>query len=166
MIPEIIEKRKIILIGMDFFGNPLKRIGILSGQNEIGLLWKRFNDFYQTKKGSMKHLVSESGYEVWIHLENERDSKNKYVFVGVEVEQIEDLPLELVAKILPETRYAVFTLKGREFKAGVSKMIWDKWLPEAGLNTSFDFMIEYHDRKRFRGLDNPDSELDLMVPIL
>jgi AraC family transcriptional regulator len=164
MPPKITQKRKIILVGMDFFGNPYEKAGGWSEQNAIGQLWKRFENFYQNKKDPIKHSVSESGYELWIDFEEEKETKNKYIFVGVEVEKIEDLPLELIAKILPETRYAVFTLKGQKIKSDWS-LIWKKWLPDAGLETSFDFMIEYYDSQRFKGMDNPDSELDIYVPI-
>lgn len=44
-------------------------------------------------------------------------------------------------------------------------MLWGKWLPETGLKTSFNYMIEYYDNQRFKGMDNPDSEIDFMVPI-
>jgi AraC family transcriptional regulator len=164
MSPKITQKKKIILVGMDFFGNPYEKAGGWSEQNAIGQLWKRFENFYQNKKDSIKHSVSESGYELWIDFEGEKETKNKYIFVGVEVEKIEDLPLELIAKILPETRYAVFTLKGQKIKSDLP-LIWKKWLPDAGLETSFDFMIEYYDNQRFKGMDNPDSELDIYVPI-
>jgi AraC family transcriptional regulator len=164
MTPKIMQKKKIILVGMDFFGNPYEKAGGWSEQNAIGQLWKRFENFYQNKKDSIKHSVSESGYELWIDFEGDKETKNKYIFVGIEVEKIEDLPLELVAKILPETRYAVFSLKGQKIKSDWS-IIWKKWLPDAGLETSFDFMIEYYDNQRFKGIDNPDSELDIYVPI-
>jgi AraC family transcriptional regulator len=164
MPPRITQKKKIVLVGMDSFGNPYEKAGGWSEQNAIGQLWKRFENFYQNKKDSIKHSVSESGYELWIDFEGEKETKNKYIFVGVEVEKIEDLPLELVAKILPETRYAVFTLKGQKIKSDLP-LIWKKWLPDAGLETSFDFMIEYYDSQRFKGIDNPESELDIYVPI-
>jgi len=102
MKPRITDKRKILLAGKDFFGDPYEKAGGWSEGNAIGQLWKRFESFYQKKKGSLKHAVSESGYEVWIDFEEEKDTKNKYIFTGVEVEKIEDLPLELVARTLPE----------------------------------------------------------------
>ena len=134
-------------------------------QNAIGQLWIRFNSFYQRKKDSIKHLVSESGYELWIDFEGEEDTKNNYIFVGVEVEKLDEPPLELVARILPETRYAVFTLKGDEIKSDWPSKILKPWLPEAGLEQSFTFIIEYYDSQRFKGIDNADSELDIYVPV-
>jgi AraC family transcriptional regulator len=173
MIPRIIDKKKIILVGMDFFGNPFEKAGGWSEKNAIGELWSRFEAFFEKKKDSIKHMVSESGHELWIESEEEKGeegeegAKLKYIFTGVEVEKLEDLPLELVAKVLPLTRYAVFTFKMELIKSDWSQtqLIWSKWLPEQGLEPSFDYMIEYYDPERFKGMDNPESELDFMIPI-
>lgn len=170
MIPKITDKKRITLVGMDFFGNPYEKAGGWSEQNAIGVLWKRFASFSEKKRDSIKHLVSESGYELWIDFEEtkgEEGAKNKYIFTGVEVEKIEYLPLELVAKVLPETRYAVFTFKMQEIKSDWSKtqQIWSKWLPGQGLEPSHNYMIEYYDTERFKGMDDPESEIDFMVPV-
>lgn len=165
MTPKITEKKRITLVGMDFFGNPTEKAAGWTEQNAVGLLWKRFSSFLDKKKGTIKHLVSEAGHEVWIDFEGEKDAKNKYVFVGREVEKLEDVPLELVARILPETRYAVFTLKMSDIKSGGIGKLWNTWLPETGLRTAYDYMIEYYDVQRFKGMDKPDSEVDFMVPI-
>lgn len=89
MKPLIKEKKGIILAGMDFFGNPFERAGEWSEQNEIGRLWHRFMSFYKKKKEEIKGVVSRGGYELWIDLDVEKDPKDKYIFVGVEVEKIE-----------------------------------------------------------------------------
>jgi len=146
MKPLIKEKKRIILAGMDFFGNPFEKAGGWSEQNEIGRLWHRFMSFYKKRKEEIKGLVSEGGYELWIDLDVEKDPKDKYIFVGVD-------------------RYAAFTLKGREIKSNWSDLLFEKWLPESGLKKSFDFLIEYYDDQRFKGMEDPNSELDLYVPI-
>jgi AraC family transcriptional regulator len=165
MKPRMTDKKKFILVGMDFYGNPYREAGGWSTQNDIGQLWQRFSNFYEKRKDSIRHLVSESGYELWIDFEGEEDTKNNYIFVGVEVEKLDNLPLELVARILPETRYAVFALKGDEFKSDWPSRVLSEWLPEAGLEQSFTYIIEYYDPQRFQGLDSADSELDIYVPV-
>ena len=165
MKPLIKGKKRIILAGMDFFGNPFEKAGGWSEQNEIGRLWHRFMSFYKKRKEEIIGLVSEGGYELWIDLDVEKDPKDKYIFVGVEVEKIDVLPLELIVRVLPETRYALFTLKGGEIKSDWSDLLFEKWLPESGLKKSFDFLIEYYDDQRFKGMEDPNSELDLYVPI-
>ena len=116
MQPKIIEKSGIILAGMDFYGDPYLKAGGWSEHNAIGELWQRFSNFFKTKKDSIKYLVSDAGYEVWIDFEGDKDTKNKYIFVGVEVTKLEDLPIEFVARIMPKTRYAVFTMKMPDIK--------------------------------------------------
>jgi len=165
MKPSITNSRRIILVGMDFYGDPYQQADGWSAQNAIGQLWERFNNFYKDKKESIRHLASEAGYEVWIDFEGEEDPKNKYIFVGVEVEKLFSPPLELVARILPETRYAVFTLEGNEIKSDWPSKILSPWLTDAGLEQSYHYIIEYYDPQRFKGIDSGDSQLDIYVPI-
>jgi AraC family transcriptional regulator len=164
MQPEIIDKKRIILVGMDFHGNPFQGGEGWSMGNAIGQLWQRFNGFYEKKKGLIKHLASEAGYELWIDFEGEEESKDRYIFVGMEVEKLDELPLELVSRILPETRYAVYTLKGDEIKSDWSSQL-SNWVSEVGLEQSYTYIIEYYDPVRFKGMASPDSELDIYVPV-
>jgi len=161
----IINKRKITLVGMDFYGNPYKEAGGWSMENAIGQLWKRFSAFYEKKKDSIKNLESESGYELWVDFDGKEDPKEDYIFVGVAVKKLKDLPLELVAKVLPETRYAVFTLKGDEIKSDWPSKAATQWLTEARLERSHPYIIEYYDAGRFKGLESKDAELDIYVPV-
>jgi AraC family transcriptional regulator len=165
MTPRITDKRRIILVGMDFLGNPTENAGGWTAENAVGQLWSRYTRIFESKKEHVRHRVPGGGYEVWVDFEGEKDARSKYIFVGSEVERIEDLPLEFVAKTLPETRYAVFTMKMAEIEAGGLGTLWSKWLPDTGLKTSFNFMIEYYDPHRFTGMDNPDSEVDFMIPV-
>jgi len=164
MKPTILDKRKIILVGIDFYGDLYQKGGAWSAQNAIGQLWARFSSFCKRKKDSIKYLSSESGYELWIDFEGEDDSKNNYIFVGLEVDKLDDLPLELVARILPETKYAVYTLKGTEIKSDWPSNLLG-WVAAAGLEQSFTYIFEYYDVQRFKGIDNPDSELDIYIPV-
>jgi AraC family transcriptional regulator len=164
MQPKILEKRKITLLGMDFYGNVFQSGEAWSTGNAVGQLWQRFNGFYEKKKDLIKHLASESGYELWIDFEGEEESKDKYIFIGVEVKKLDEPPLELVARVLPETRYAVYTLKGNDIKSDWSMKLLD-WVSGAGLEQSYTYIIEYYDPARFKGMDSPDSELDIYVPV-
>jgi len=164
MEPTIIEKDEIILAGMDFYGDPFTKAKGWSEQNEIGRLWTRFTSFRKKNEGKIK-WVSDGSYEVWIGMDEPEGSKNKYIFVGGDVESVKNLPLELVAKILPRTQYAVFTIEGKEIKSDWSGKIYKEWLPESGYKEAYPFLIEYYDKKRFKGMDNEDSELDIYLPI-
>lgn len=163
MRSRILEKKAISLVGMDFFGKPFEKAGGWSEENEIGRLWKRFGKFFDGHKDDIAHKVSESGWELWAEFEGE--TEDHYIFVGVEVEKVEAVPLELVAKVLPATRFAVFTLRGDEFRCNWGPKISSEWLPAAGLTQSHNFIIEHYDCQRFKGLGNPESELDIYVPV-
>jgi AraC family transcriptional regulator len=161
----VTNKKKITLVGMDFYGNPYKEAGGWSMQNAIGQLWKRFSAFYDTNKTRIRHLVSDSGYEVWVDFEGKQEQKEDYIFVGVAVKKLEDVPLELVARVLPETKYAVFTLKGDAIKSDWPAKAATEWLTDIGLRRSYPYIIEYYDSKRFKGMDDKDAELDIYVPV-
>lgn len=161
----ITNNKKITLVGMDFYGNPYKEAAGWSMQNAIGQLWKRFSAFYEKKKSSIKNLASESGYELWVDFEDKADPKDDYIFVGVAVKKIKDLPLELVARTLPETKYAVFTLKGDEIKSDWPSKVATSWMEQTGMRRSYPYIIEYYDTKRYKGLDNKESEIDIYVPV-
>jgi AraC family transcriptional regulator len=160
MEPKILEKEKIVLVGMVFYGDPFKNQAGWSQENEIGKLWKRF----VAREKTIKNRVGNGGYEVHIEPEEYEETKNYYVFVGVEVEKVENLPLEMFTKILPATKYAVFTLKGKEITSNWQDKIYKEWLPQSGYEEAHKFTIEYYD-DRFKGIDNTESELDIYVPI-
>ncbi len=44
------------------------------------------------------------GYEIHIAPEEERGTKNFYIFVGVEVEKLDVIPIEMFGKVLPLLR--------------------------------------------------------------
>ena len=161
MEPKIIDKEEITLVGMVFYGDPFKEKGGWSPENEIGKLWKRFT----AKAESIKNAIGHGGYEVHIEPEEYKETKNYYVFVGVEVEKTDDVPLEMFAKVLPPSKYAVFTLKGKGITSNWADQIYKKWLPKSGYEEAYKFTIEYYDDERFKGMDNPESELDIYVPI-
>lgn len=166
MEPRIVEKGEIILAGMVFYGDPFKTGAGWTSENEIGKLWGRFSTFMDNKGESVKHIIDpEVGYEVHIEPEEYAETKNFYVMVGIQVGKIDGLPLELSAKVLPATKYAVFTLKGKEITSDWATEIYHKWLPASGYQEAHKFTVECYDGERFKGTENPESELDIYVPI-
>lgn len=84
---------------------------------------------------------------------------------GVEVTSFEGLPDSFVRKILPGGRYAVFTHRGSLSKLSQTfEYIWGTWFltTKEEMDGREDF--ELYD-ERFLGYDNPDSELDLYIPV-
>ena len=109
MEPTIVEKGQIILVGFSFYGDPFAESGGWTEENEIGRLWRRFEAFMIGNAGRIKHVKdSLVGYEIHIWSEETATKGHADVFAGIEVEKLEDVPMEILVKILPPTTYAVW----------------------------------------------------------
>jgi predicted transcriptional regulator YdeE len=161
----ILEKPQTLLVGLSFFGDPFATSAGWTEENEIGRLWNRFMTYMSAYPHQIKHLVNrEQAYEV--HLEHEETLEKGYyeVFVGMEVAQIEDVPIELLVKVLPPATYAVFALKGQQITSDWDRII-GQWMSGAGYERAYPYGFELYDR-RFKGLDKiEESELDVYLPI-
>ncbi len=162
----ILEKPGILLVGVSFFGDPFSINAEWSEENEIGRLWNRLFAYMRKHPHSIKHVAnSKIAYEV--HVEHEETTLKGYfeVFVGVEVTQLEEVPIELLVKILPASTYAVFTLRGQQILSDWSREIYQHWLPGSGYRCAYPYAFQLYD-ERFQGLDHLDqSVLDLYIPL-
>ena len=165
MEPKIVERDQMLLVGFSFFGDPFATSGGWTEENEIGRLWSRFMAYMARHGDRIQHVTNpEVCYELHIVHEETSEKGHFEVFVGVEVAQLKDLPLEVAVKMLPATQYAVFTLKGQEITSDWAKMIYE-WMPESGYQEAFPFMFQLYDQ-RFKGLQHLDvSALDAYVPV-
>lgn len=168
---EFVERGPIALAGMSYYG-PLTGEG-WSRENPIGQLWERFNQFFDsTPAFSNTRVMSPGiGYEIGIWNEEEyQESKCFYVFVGVEVDQSDDMPLELVGKVLPAGTYAHLIPRGREI-ATWERDFYEGWLPGSGYRVqaqgNYQFQIQAYEEGRFHGLGDmlEESEIDVYIPI-
>jgi AraC family transcriptional regulator len=165
MEPIILQKPEIILLGMSFFGDPFDTHSSWEEENEIGCLWKRFMAFLEHNQKNLPYLSHpEAGFEVHIY-HPETNTRGVFeVFVGLQIEMIENIPVELLIKILPPTAYAVFTFRGEEIVSDWPMQI-DEWITNAGYQRAHPFSFQYLDQ-RFKGVDNlAESELDVYMPI-
>jgi AraC family transcriptional regulator len=164
---KIIQSGDIMIAGLVFYGDPFAVGGGWSEGNEIGRLWDRFNAFWDKRRASIRHVVDPNvGYEVHIEPEEYATTKNFYVMVGVAIAEIEDLPLELSVKVLPAGAYAQFTLRGSEITSNWPDEIYHKWLPGSGYQERVKCTVERYDGDRFKGMDDLESELDVLVPVV
>jgi AraC family transcriptional regulator len=150
---------------MTFYGDPFKDAEGWSEENQIGRLWNRFNILWD-KGGEWKEHVVDRGvaYEVHVEPEEYPETKEFYVMVGVQVEAVEPLPLELSLKVLPPTAYAAFTLKGSEITSNWPERIYREWLPNSAYEEAHKFTVERYG-PNFKGMDDPESEMEVWVPI-
>lgn len=164
---QIFEKPEILLVGVSFFGDPFSMSAEWTEENEIGRLWNRFFAYLRKHPNHIKHVANHKiAYEV--HIEHEETALKGYyeVFVGIEVMQLENIPVELLVKILPATTYAVFTLCGQQIISDWPREIYQHWLPDSGYRNAHPYSFQLYDQ-RFHGLDKLDeSVLDVYVPVI
>jgi AraC family transcriptional regulator len=166
MAPQLIEKPQIVLAGFSFFGNPFATHAGWTEENEIGRLWNRFMDYCGKHPTAIKHMREEHvAYELHIEHAETKQTGEYEVFVGVQVEIMEDVPVEISIKLLPATLYAVFTLHGKEITSDWNRTIGD-WMQQAGYHNPYKYGFQYYD-ERFKGVDRiEESLLDVYVPIM
>jgi AraC family transcriptional regulator len=165
MEPKVIEKGQIILVGFSFYGDPFAEYGGWIEENEIGRLGKRFMEYVLKYGERIKHMTK-AGVAYEVHVETDETASKGYreVFMGVEVERLEDVPVEMLVKILPPATYAMVTVKGEQIASDWSQLL-SEWIEEAGYESAYHYGMQYYD-ERFKGVDRLDeSEIDVYVPI-
>jgi predicted transcriptional regulator YdeE len=165
MEPKIVERDQIILVGFSFFGDPFAESGGWTEENEIGRLWNRFGAYLAHHRDRIKHVKNDAmAYEVHVETEETASKGHREVFVGVEVERLEDVPAEMLVKILPAAIYAVFTFQGKQIASDWS-MMTQEWMLGAGYESAHNYGFQLYD-ERFKGVDNlAESILDVYMPV-
>lgn len=165
MQPTLLHKPEIILVGMSFYGDPFDSSGEWMEENHIGRTWKRLMACLTQHGEAIQHQVSPGvAYEVHIYGEETMTEGRFEVFVGVAVERLDALPVNVVAKILPATQYAVFTFEGEAILSDWVMHI-DQWLMQAGLERAHLYSVQYYD-ERFKGMDRiAESTLEVWMPV-
>ncbi|XES77054.1 MAG: GyrI-like domain-containing protein [Candidatus Bathyarchaeia archaeon] len=153
------------LLGCVYYGDPFHQAKEWAIENEIGKLWQRFMNLCQKYSNLLAGISSQPniGYEVHIEPEEYLATRKYYVFAGVQVTSIQEIPLEMFVKVLPKTRYATFTTKVADEKTGL--YVLKEWLPQNGLEQAYPYIIEAYNAERFRGVDDPQSEVDWYIPV-
>lgn len=161
----ILKKPQIILAGFSFFGDPFSVSAEWTEENEIGRLWQRFMTF-TTKSSEAQRCFANAGiaYEVWIEHDDTAAKGHVEVFIGMEVEGPEDVPVELLLKVLPSAAYAVFCLKGQDITSDWNTAV-QGWMAENDYENALPYGFQLYDQ-RFKGMDKIDeSVIDAYVPV-
>jgi AraC family transcriptional regulator len=158
MEPKIVKMGALKLIGMAYYGD--------NKNWEIPKLWEEFMPFMDKVPNG---LPVKKSYGVCFYSGSFSKSGLFYYLAAVPVSSLDDIPIPMVGKTLPESEYAVFTHKGAI--AGKTNTIRDTyayaygtWLPNSAYVNPFAYDFEYYDQ-RFMGNDNPASEMDICIPI-
>jgi AraC family transcriptional regulator len=162
---EITGEKTLKLVGCVYYGDPFHSSEEWSIENEIGILWNRFFRLCQTYGDILQEeAVNDFAYEVHIQPDDYKQTGKFYVYVGIEVKELEIMPVEMFCKVLPATKYAIFTFKGEDMFKGC-EYIWNYWLPGSGYEEAHPFMVQAYHKNRFMGMENPESEVDFYVPV-
>ncbi len=165
----IVEKPSVTLVGFDFFGDPFRSHGGWSEENEIGRLWVRWMAYLETAAGDLPPLLNPGVmYEVHVYHAETLQTGEFEVFTGMEIAGVAAVPPQVVIKVLPAGRYAVFTLAGEEIVADWTWKLDKEWLPALGAQRQTTFSVQRYDA-RFKGMEGAalaGSELDVYIPLL
>jgi AraC family transcriptional regulator len=166
MEPTIVEKDRMVLVGFSFFGDPFALSSGWTEDNEIGRLWRRYGAYLANNADRMQRVRDrEVCYEVHVEHEETASLGHFEVFVGIEVEDLDDVPAELLVKVLPPTLYAVFTFSGGQITSDWQQLIDRDWMPKSGYEQAYRYSFQLYDR-RFKGMDRlEESEIDVYIPI-
>ena len=152
MEPGFVEKPEMTLVGI---------VGCAPdvGQLDIRGLWERF--IRQSEK--VPHRIGDAGYE--LHLDASGAPPLHYCLIGVRVEKVEALPMELFAKVVPAGRYAVFTHRFAEGGFGEAFRAVYAWIESSEYAPAHPFDIQRYDA-RYQGPEDPESVIEIHVPIM
>lgn len=162
---KITEEISLKLVGCVYYGDPFHSNREWSSKNEIGILWGRFYKFYQRFGDSiLKEALGDVAYEVHLQPDDYPETGKFYVYVGVEMKKLEEMPLEMFCKSLPLTKYAVFTFKGEDMFRG-GEYIWNEWLPNSEYDEAYPYMALAYHKNQYKGMEDSESKVDFYVPV-
>ncbi|MFX1274471.1 MAG: GyrI-like domain-containing protein [Promethearchaeota archaeon] len=164
--PELVENRIFKLLGCVFYGDPFHSKPGWTKGNEIWLLWERFGNLSRKYSALLSKVAKDldTGYEIHIEPEEYKTTKNYYVFVGFEIEEFLEIPLEMYFKSFPKINYVKFSTKMKS-KENLGGYIYREWMPKNNFKQAFPYVIESYNSKRFKSVDDPESEIDWYIPI-
>ncbi|ENJ9655498.1 AraC family transcriptional regulator [Clostridium botulinum] len=133
--------------------------------NLLPALWNAFN------KSSSKIINKAEPLKYYGICENDRPN-NQFgenvtysEIVGIEVTSFDYIPEGMIAKVIPQGKYVVFTHKGSIYKLQETyEYIWGTWIPFSKVEIDMRDDFELYDGG-FKGANNHLSEIDIYIPI-
>lgn len=165
MKPRVTKPISLKLFGCAYHGAPFHSHREGSTKNEIGRLWERFYKIYSAHLDELKNIVAEENvaWEAHIQTAEYANTKEYTIFAGIQVREPAATPIEFFYKELPQTKYAVFRIKGKEFITSLD-YIYNTWLPNSKYTESQSYMLWRYDEKT-KALGDPDCVLMAYIPI-
>ena len=139
-------------------------VGVSCRANPSGSLHKLWGEF-TNRVGEIKNVLDGGrAYQVCV-FEGANHEAEEYTFIaGMEVENLNDIPEEMIGHTVPTADYAVFEHRGTLDKLHLSyEYIFGVWLRENGYLMADADSLEVYD-ERFK-VGQEDSILEIWVPI-
>ncbi|MFN8577082.1 MAG: effector binding domain-containing protein [Candidatus Sericytochromatia bacterium] len=156
MLKHRIEKKaKMNLVGLDAH---------VTGKNfNYAEVWE---NFMKNHYGKVNNKASYFTTALGIYPENFPEPWEYSYMPSVEVSKIDDIPMGLSLKTIPESNYIVFTHVGSKEKISDSyDYIYSRGLTELGYKSASNYDFEYYDQRWNE--ENPDtSEMEIWIPII
>ena len=154
MEAKIVQKPEICLVGMVVYSSP--------AEGEFGQTWERF---MQYSEEIPPHSNTSDHYGLEFYTKDMEQTGKWFYMAADPVDNLDSVPIRMVAKRLPASTYAVFTVKGGLKKLGEGfRYAYDTWLPNSGYQVAHPFDFELYQDGRFKG-DEEDSEIDIYIPV-
>lgn len=159
-LPKVVETKNIRVVGL------AGRTKLSDNQlyNLWNLFLQRINELKYLKKPVTYYEVHpfESNLDLTEYTEDTMFTK----IAAAGVTQISNLPGEMIAREIKPGKYAVFTHVGSISNIQMSyDYIWGTWVVGASevIDERDDF--ELYEEHRFKGLNHPETEIDIYIPI-
>ena len=133
------------------------------GEAAAGLFPKTWEIFLRLEK-NLKWKDYDRAFGIEFYTE-EFHSEGKWFYMACrEVKDLSSVPVNMVGKVIPEHQYAVFTSRGLSEIKNTFQFAYKEWLPKSEYVPADCFDFELYD-DRFKGADNPETVIDIYIPI-
>lgn len=129
---------------------------------DISALWQRFHGAEST----IRNRIEGTYYELHEHPTAKHEWKEVNIMVGVQVTEPGDVTECLSVRMLPRSRYAVFTHRIANGGYEGANEAMNAWLHKGPYKMPKDLSIQRFEVSRFRGSTDPDSEIDFLLPVV
>ncbi len=157
-------RRPLVLVGMNFFGNPFRAAAAWDEDNEIGSLWKRLMAYLAEHPVAALPSGDPAWYEAHVMHPASAATGDYEVFIGAETAVPLAPTLELVVKALPALDYAVTTIRCADMTPGWEERVAADAVGRYGRAIERRWGLQRYD-SRFKSLDDPGSAIELWTPL-
>lgn len=158
---KIVERPEVALVGIE-----AKTTNELEGDPDSARIPELWNRFYGTGVPNRVSHKSGDGNLLELYTDYASDETGEYtVFIGYEVERVDDVPEGLVSRTIPAAKYLVFTSERGPVVESVQaawRQIWSMSPDDLGEKRAFVADFEVFDS---RSADSSDGEVDIYLSV-